>query len=357
MHAFDRKVHEVSAQCDATIHIGCGSIVASLLAAASGRFPVRYMGRVTIVGSYIVALVMDVERIPLEGETLVGSNFHTTHGGKGSNMAVCASRLGAATSFVGKVGRDSYGEKFLELLKKEVVDGSSVLHSETLPTAVGFIVFSRKGTNFIVIDTAANGDFSADDILLQQAALSAADVCLAPLEIPLQTAMKAAEIAAAAGRKFILNPAPAVDLRGIDLSPVFAMTPNEREGRVCLGLRADDPIPDYEVAERLLMLGVEHVMLTRGEKGVLWASASGLQVVAALPVQVVDTVGAGDAFNAGLAVGLSEGRATLDAIALGVTAASLSTQHRETIASYALRSEVDPFFDKTLNAARAFRGE
>jgi ribokinase len=312
---------------------------------------------VTVVGSYIVALVMDVDRIPLEGETLVGRNYHTTHGGKGSNMAVCAARLGAASRFFGKIGRDAFGEKFLDLLAAENVDRRAVLFSATAPTAAGFIVFSTKGTNVIVIDTAANGEFSPADIATNLSAVTESSVSLAPLEIPLETALAAAAAAKAAGKKFILNPAPAVDLRSADLSAVFALTPNEREGRVCLGLRPDDPIPDYEVARRLLALGVENVMLTRGEKGVLWAGAAGLQVVPALPVQVVDSVGAGDAFNAGLAVGLSEGRSTLEAIALGVTAASLSTQRRETIASYSHRPEVDAQVGKTLSAARAFQPE
>ena len=310
---------------------------------------------VAIVGSYILALVMDVERIPLEGETLIGGNYHMTHGGKGSNMAVCASRLGARTSFTGKIGSDLFGRQFLSLLAEEGVDGSGVLVSETAPTAVGFIVFGRKGGNVIVIDTAANAQFTPADIIAGAPAIAASRVCLAPLEIPLETALAAARYARSAGRKFILNPAPATDLRDVDLSAVFALTPNEREGRVCLGLRADDPIPDYDVARQLLGLGVENVMLTRGEKGVLWASHAGLQVVPALPVEVVDTVGAGDAFNAGLAVGLSEGKSTLEAIVLGVTAASLSAQHRETIASYAYRAEVDAFFERTMNAALAFQ--
>lgn len=315
------------------------------------------MSKVTIVGSYIVALVMDVDRIPLEGETLVGHNYHTTHGGKGSNMAVCAARLGAETKFLGKVGRDSFGEKFLDLLDEEKVDKRSVIVSETKPTAVGFIIFSEKGSNVIVIDPAANGELSCADIAAHHEAIASSAVSLAPLEIPLETALAAALIAKAAGGKFILNPAPAVDLRGVNLSAVFALTPNEREGRVCLGLQPDDPLPDDEIARRMLGLGVENVMLTRGEKGVLWASASGLQVVPAPAVRVVDTVGAGDAFNAGLAVGLSEGKSTLEAIALGVTTASISTQCRETIASYGFRAMVEPLVENTLATARVFQAE
>jgi ribokinase len=311
------------------------------------------MSAVTIVGSYIVALVMDAASIPLEGETLIGHNFHTTHGGKGSNMAACAARLGAQARFFGKVGRDAFGEGFVRLLAQEKVDGGALLFSETKPTAVGFIIFSSSGSNIIVVDMAANGEFSPADITAHREVIVSSAVALSPLEIPLATALAAAAVAKAAGTKFILNPAPAMDLRNADLRAVFALTPNELEARVCLGLRPDDPTPDNEVVLALLRLGVDNVMLTRGGKGVLWGCSAGLVEVPAVPVQVVDTVGAGDAFNAGLAVGLSEQKSTLEAIALGVTAASLSTQRRETIASYAYRSEVDLVFEKTLMAAFA----
>jgi ribokinase len=313
------------------------------------------MGEVTVVGSYIVALVMDVDRIPLEGETVVGRNYHTTHGGKGSNMAACAARLGASTTFLGKIGRDAFGEGFLRLMEREGVKRHVVLFSETSPTAVGFIVVSARGTNVIVIDRGANGDFLPPDVEAHAGEIRRADVALSPLEIPLETALAAARVAKAAGRKFILNPAPAADLRGRELRDVFALTPNEREGRVCLGLGPDDPISDHEVARRLLALGVEHVMMTRGEKGVLWASRAGFHAVPALPVEVVDTVGAGDAFNAGLAVGLGERQPVLDAIALGVTAASLSTQRRETIESYHGRAEVNARLGEVLRSAHDFR--
>jgi ribokinase len=268
-------------------------------------------------------------------------------------MAACAARLGAATRFFGKVGRDAFGEGFVRLLEQEKIDGGALLFSDTKPTAVGFIIFSGNGSNVIVIDTAANGEFSPADITAHRDVITSSAVAVSPLEIPLATALAAASVAKAAGTKFILNPAPAMDLRNADLSAVFALTPNELEARVCLGLRPDDPISDNEVVLELLRLGVDNVMLTRGGKGVIWGCPAGLVEVPAVPVVVVDTVGAGDAFNAGLAVGLSEKKSTLQAIALGVTAASLSTQRRETIASYAYRAEVDLFYEKTLRAAFA----
>jgi ribokinase len=283
---------------------------------------------------------MDTDRLPVGGQTLIGSNYHVTHGGKGSNMACCASRLGARSNFMGKLGRDAFGEGFLKLLSSEHVNTEGVLYSE-LPTAVGFIVCCRDGSNMIVIDRGANADFRPADVLARRNLVEASDVVLSPLEIPLETALAAAALAGTRGIPAILNPAPAVDLRGVDLSGVFALTPNEGEARLCLGRPVEDPASPEELAGALLDLGVKNVILTLGPQGVLWASARGLCHMPALPVEVVDTVGAGDAFNAGLAVGLSERRPLVEAIALGVTAASLSTRKRETIDSYPYRQEVD----------------
>jgi len=299
------------------------------------------VGRVTVVGSYIVALVMDTEELPVEGQTVKGSNFHTTHGGKGSNIAVCAARLGAESAFVGKIGRDSFGEGFLSLLETEGVNKSGVLYADQEPTAVGFIVFSSDGTNLIVIDPAANETFSPEDVLSQRELIASSDVVVSPLEIPLETALAAASLTWGNGKKAILNPAPAEDLREHDMSCVFALTPNETEGRVCLGLDAEQRIDDLELARSLLDLGAQHVILTLGAKGAIWACKEGVVAVPALEVEVVDTVGAGDALNAGLAVGLGEGWSLRESIAMGITAASLSTRKRETIDSYPFRYEVN----------------
>jgi ribokinase len=299
------------------------------------------MAKVTVVGSYIVALVMDLDRIPLEGETVRGRNFHQTHGGKGSNMAAAAARLGAEAAFLGKIGRDAYGDAFLDLLRRESVDPAGVLRADSTGTAVGIILFSVRGTNAIAIDLGANAEFSPADVEARRDLIESAGAIVSPLEIPLETALAGAAIARRRGVPAVLNPAPALDLRGADLANVFALTPNETEARICAGRAPDDPIDDRALARELLGLGPEHVMITRGAKGVLWACRDGLRNIPALPVRVVDTVGAGDAFNAGLAVGLAERRPVAEAVALGVTAASLSTEKRETIESYPRRPEVD----------------
>ena len=312
------------------------------------------MSRVTVVGSYIVALVMDMDRLPIEGETVVGRNFHTTHGGKGSNMAVAVARLGADVHFVGKIGRDAHGQGFLDLLRREGVNAEGVMVSDTSPTATGIILFSANGANAIVIDRGANGELEPQDITRQRHAIGVGDIVVSPLEISLDAARAAAERARQQGGKAILNPAPAQDLRREDLSVFYALTPNENEARVCLGLKPDDTIADEILADRLLDLGSPNVIITLGAGGVLWASAAGQRRIPALRVNAIDVVGAGDAFNAGLAVGLAEGRELLDAICLGVTAASLSTEKRETIESYPRRTETDARLPEVLAAAREY---
>ncbi len=310
------------------------------------------MGRVTVVGSYIVALTMDTERLPVEGETVHGRNYQSTHGGKGSNMAVSAARLGAEAAFIGKIGRDAFGEQFLALLACEHISPTGVMYSKEKPTAAGFIICDSRGNNAIVIDMGPNAELSPDDVAAHAGLIEQSDVIVSPLEIPLGTALEAARIASSSGVKCILNPAPAADLRQRDLSCCFALTPNETEARVCLGLPPNADISDQELAILLLDLGCKHVMLTRGAAGVLWASREGVHSFPAANVRVLDTVGAGDAFNAGLAVGLSEGASVAEAIALGVATASLSTEKRQTIASYPCRDAVTPFVAQVLQGVQ-----
>lgn len=310
------------------------------------------MGRITVVGSYAVALVMEVERIPAEGETVMGRGYRATHGGKGSNMACCAARLGADARLVTKVGSDAFGDGLIALLEREGVDSRWILRSASLPTAVGMILATSRGTNAIAVDAGALSEFAPADLSAVRDSIQSGSVVLSPLEIPLETALAASRIARERRAFSILNPAPASDLRRQDLSTVDFLTPNETEARVCLGLAPDDPTGDQAAAEQLRSLGPRNVIVTRGGKGVLWASPGGCFEIPALAVNVVDTVGAGDAFNAGLATGLCEGRDSLEAILMGVVTASLSTQKRDTIDSYPHRAEVEARLPELRNTVR-----
>jgi len=303
--------------------------------------------RLTVVGSYAKALVMTVDRLPEAGETLLGREYRETYGGKGSDMAVQAARLGADVVYVGAVGDDAHGAEFRALMAAEGVDDSRVTVDPTAPTGVGFIVKDTAGRNLIVVDKGANDRLLPEVLDRSADALRGADVVLAQLEIPLGSALHALAAAREAGVTTVLNPAPAVDLRGADLSAVDVLTPNEHEARVALGLPPGDPAPVEELARRLLALGPRSVVVTRGEDGALVADAAGATPVATAAVDVVDSNGAGDSFNAALAVALGEGCDLRDAAAFAGVVAALCCEHWETVPSYRTRAEVEDFLATT----------
>lgn len=299
--------------------------------------------RLTVVGSYAKALVMTADRLPAAGETLIGREYRETYGGKGSDMAVQAARLGADVRYVGAVGADAHGEEFRDLMAAEGVDTTLLRTVDDVPTGVGFIVKDTAGRNLIVVDKGANDRLTPDVVEASAGALRGADVVLTQLEIPLDSALHALRIARSANVATVLNPAPAVDLRGTDLSAVDVLTPNEHEARVALGLPVDDPTPVMELARRLLALGPRTVVITRGDEGATVVDAVGGVSVAPAHVDVVDSNGAGDAFNAGLAVAIGEGRGVLSAAMFANVVAALCCEHWETVPSYRARAEVEAY--------------
>ena len=165
-------------------------------------------------------------------------NFREAYGGKGSDMAVQAGRLGAPVNFVGCVGDDDFGRAFIKLMHEEKVNTDLLNVRSELATGAGFIIKDRSGHNVITIDIGANQLFSPGDVDRAASRMNNGSVVLIQLEIPLGTALHAAKVGRAAGSTVIFNPAPAHDLRQYDLSCVDYLTPNETEARVCLGLRA-----------------------------------------------------------------------------------------------------------------------
>jgi ribokinase len=299
--------------------------------------------RVCVIGSYAKALVVTADRIPIEGETLIGHDYRQTFGGKGSDMAVQAARLDAAVDYIGVIGGDDFGSEFLRLLETEGVSTSGVRTTNAAPTGVGLIIKDTSGHNIIVVDKGANDLFSRDDIDVNRSLIAGARVAIAQLEIPLDTALYALGVAKAAGLTTVLNPAPAFDLTalGVDLSAVDILTPNQGEARVLVGERPDADIPNDEIASRLRALGVRVVVITRGEHGADIFTASSSEHIDAHVVMVVDSNGAGDSFNAGFAVALAEGRELSDAVSFANGTAALSCTDWETIPSYKHRAQVD----------------
>lgn len=296
--------------------------------------------QLTVIGSYAKALVMTTGRLPVEGETVLGREYRETYGGKGSDMAVQAARLGAHVHYLGAVGTDEHGTEFASLLTAEGIDDSRLLSRPDRPTGVGFILKDDAGRNLIAVDMGANETFTPADVDAAADLVRSADVVLAQLEIPQQTALHALRVAREAGVSTVLNPAPAVDLRSVDLTMVDVLTPNETEARVALGLDPQTRCGVEELAARLLDLGPRAVVITRGETGALVHTAQETTEVAGFSVDVVDSNGAGDSFNAALAVALGEGQTLAEAARFACVVAALSCEHWETVPSYRTRDQV-----------------
>ena len=300
---------------------------------------------VAIIGSYAKALVVTTDRIPVTGETLIGTDYRQTYGGKGSDMAVQAARLGAHAEYIGVIGDDPFGHEFQGLMRSEGIGTKYLRIDGEAPTGVGFIIKDVEGSNIIVVDMGANEAFTPADIDAASQVLSQAQVALAQLEIPLETALHGLAAAKNHGATTIFNPAPAANLTDVDLSKIDVLTPNETEARVVLGLDPEDPITDEQLGEKIAELGPATVVITKGSEGAfIYSADSGIaETVPAFKIDIVDSNGAGDSFNAGLAVALAEGKTIQDAVRFASATAALSCEHWETVPSYQDRKTVESF--------------
>ena len=273
------------------------------------------MARIAVVGSYGVGQTFVVERAPERGETIIGNQVRTDPGGKGSNQAIGAARLGADLSFLTAIGHDAFGDSGIELWAAEGVDAGAVLRTQ-LPTMTAAILVEASGDNRIVIVRGALASLTPAHVEAFAPKIAAADVLLVQLEIPLDAAMRALEVGRAAGVRTVLNPAPAP---AAPIAPVVDyLTPNVREA------------PAVEGAEGTLVL-------TLGERG----AQIGGELVPAFPARAVDTTGAGDAFCAAFAVALAEGASDLDAVRWGCAAGAHMVEHEGVVSGLPTRAELE----------------
>lgn len=282
--------------------------------------------KIAVVGSYGVGLTMRVPRLPEAGETLLGGAFDEGPGGKGSNQAIGAARLGAEVSFLTAVGDDAFGRDARELWRREGVQADRVLVSDTEPTMVGFIIVEPSGENRIVIASGALETLDAAAVESFRDEIAKASVLVVSMEIPLPAVVAALRLAREAGTITLLNPAPAQPLPDEAWGLIDVITPNQTEAPILLG-RAEGSDEDLATALRERTGG--SVVLTRGSQGALLVDDSGLRAVPPHVVtNVVDTTGAGDSFTAALAVALGDGASLDDAAAFAAAAGA----HAVTIA-------------------------
>ncbi len=310
--------------------------------------------KVTVLGSFVADLAFRTKQLPAWGETVLGSDFRLGPGGKGSNQAVAAARLGGEISFITKLGRDPFGELARRTYAEEGIDARFVFETAAHATGGASIVVDEvKGENAIVVVPGSSFQLTADEVERAAEVIAHSAIFLTQLELPLAIVEHGLRLARKLGVPTILNPAPAQTLPEDVYACCDYLTPNETEAAILTGQRVDGIAAAERAAEALLARGVGHVVVTLGENGALVSNA---HVTAHVPAvnagPVVETTGAGDAFNGGFAIALAEGRDIVAATRFGCAVAGISVTRHGTAPSMPRRSEVDALLANARHASR-----
>jgi ribokinase len=297
--------------------------------------------RVVVFGSLNMDLVVRVPRMPEAGETLTGHGFLSNPGGKGANQAVACARQGAEVSMVGRVGADAFGEELCEGLLAQGIDASGVGTATGMSTGVAAILVDDAAQNSIAVVPGANALVTEADAEALRPLLEGAALLLLQLEVPMQSVVRAAQVAHGVGCTVLLNPAPAQTLPDALWPLIDILVLNETEARMLSGLATVDTDNAAEAAALLARRGPKEVIVTLGADGVVWHSPLGMQRFRAKKVKAVDTTAAGDTFIGALAALRVEGKPMEQALAHAIRAAAICVTRPGAQASMPTRAEVD----------------
>ena len=295
---------------------------------------------ILVFGSINMDLTTYVPKLPRPGETLRGSSFITVPGGKGSNQAVACARLGAKTYFVGRVGKDAFGPEVLEIVKKEGVDISQAIIDPKSGTGLAVISVDENAENSIIIISGANLALDNSDVERAKTLMEDATVLMLQLEASLEPTFETAKAANQKGMKVILDPAPAYPIPQDVFPFIDFITPNEVETEALVGFKPANQEDAARAAKALKEKGVRTAIIKMGSLGAYYDSPEGSGFVRAFKVNAIDTVAAGDAFNAGLAVAISEGKSVSDAVRWGAAAGAIATTRKGALPSMPHRDEM-----------------
>ncbi|WP_017651683.1 ribokinase [Fortiea contorta] len=300
-----------------------------------------------VLGSINLDLVAIAPYLPVAGETLLGEEFLQLPGGKGANQAVALARLGIPTQMVGRVGADGFGAELIKNLQLSGVQTDSIFVDETVSSGVAMITVDHAGENQIVVIPGANGHVNQEDITRLSQLLPGSSGLLLQLEIPIPTVIAAAQAARTAGVKVILDPAPAPANLPDELYPlVDVITPNAVEAGRLVGFPVDGVESASRAATVLLQRGVKCAIVKLGAHGVFCAQGEENFFINAFPVNTVDTVAAGDAFNGALAAAFYQGLSLHQAVVWGAAAGALAATQRGAQTSLPDRLMFDTFLEE-----------
>lgn len=294
------------------------------------------MVKILVVGSINMDMVVRVPHMPKPGETVLGGDFETFPGGKGSNQAVAAARMGGEVTMVGRVGNDDFGNALIQGLVENNIKTTHVIKDSEARTGVAMIAVSADGENMIVVASGANSKVSVEDVSNTRPLMREMDILLVQLECPVETVTAAIELAKAYDVPVLLNPAPAQPLCRSLIKSVNYLTPNQQE----LLMLTEETSIDAGI-KKLLEWGLENLIVTLGANGTRVISKGLDQHLPAQEITAVDTTAAGDAFNGALSVALAEGKPLLEAIHYGMAAGALATTKRGAQPSLPTREAVE----------------
>ena len=263
---------------------------------------------ILVVGSINMDLVIRTHHMPAPGQTLPGSGFVTSPGGKGANQAVAVARMGGQCTMIGRVGDDAFGQELLVGMEAEGIDCANVLKTDDVATGVAMIIVDSMGENSIVVAGGANLRLTPDDIFPCAELFDRADVLVLQLEVPMTTVRAATDLARRHNCRIILDPAPAPRCMPEELYQVDVISPNVIETEALTGTKTIEDRLDKQAASELIARGAKAAVLKLGSRGSLVIAADGqIARVPAYKVNIVDTTAAGDAFIGALAVAVAAG--------------------------------------------------
>ena len=296
------------------------------------------MSKIVVIGSSNTDMVVQSERLPRPGESVLGGDFMMAGGGKGANQAVAVARMGHKVVFSAALGNDIFGDAALNSYQNFGIDTTHIVRKD-IPSGVALIMVDSKGQNCISVALGANNALTIEDVLPALESVESGDIVLLQLEIPMATVEAAVEAAAAKGARVVLNPAPAAPVSEQVLSNLYLITPNQTEAQTLTGVEASA----CEAAQILCALGVERVVITMGGSGAyLYENGKGV-IVPARMVDAIDTTAAGDVYNGALCAALAEGKSLEQALAFATKASAISVTRAGAQPSVPSREEVDNF--------------